>query len=163
MLESLNERALSWAECTVTTNVVGGATIENVDIKSIDHETSVEVGEQRGRGGGRVKKRTTGQGKSTASATFYREGLRQLKRALMEHAPRDAQGALQLSLVTFDIVVQHSFSGDDPDIHTTKLLGCRLLKDAGKHAEGTDAETVDVDLSPLSIVEVIDGEDTVLL
>lgn len=163
MLESLNERALSWAELTVTTNVVGGSTIENVDIKSIDHETSVEVGEQRGRGGGRVRKRTTGQSKSTASATFYREGLRALKRGLMEHAPKDAEGALQLSLVTFDIVLQHSFSGDDPDIHTTKLLGCRLLKDAGKHAEGTDAETVDVDLNPIRIVEVIDGKDTVLL
>lgn len=162
MLSSLNGRAVSWAEIIITINVTGGTTLDAIDIKSIDHESAVEVGEQRGAGGGNVKKRTTGQVKNTASATFYRDGAKALKTALASVATKDSGGRPRLSTATFDVVVKHSFE-DDSEIHCTKLLGCRLLKDSGKHAEGIETETVDVDLNPIEIVEVVGGQDMVLL
>lgn len=163
MFETLNGIALSWASCTVTTNVVGGSTIQNVDIKSVDYETTVEVGEQRGRGGGSVKARTTGQSKVTAAATFYLEGLDALKRGLMEHAPKNASGALQLGLVQFDVIIQYQYTETDAEDRRVELLGCRLLKDTHKLAEGTEVLTADVDLNPLRIVNYIDGVATELL
>jgi hypothetical protein len=163
-LESLNSRAVSWAEILVTINVNGGASLPTIDIKSLDHETKVDVGEQRGAGGGSIRKRTTGQDSATASGTFYRDGAKALKGELAKVAPKDSAGRPRIALVSFDIVIKHSFD-DDPsaEIHCTKLLGCRYLKDSSKHAEGTDPETVDVDLAPMKIVEVIDGQDVVLL
>lgn len=165
-LETFNGRAVSWAEINLTLNVLGGATINTIDIKSLDHEAKVDRGEQRGASGGRVLKRTTGQITNTAAATFYKDGLRDLKKELVKAAESagyvDSQGRAQLSKVTFDMVVKHAFE-DDAEIYCTKLNKCHLDKDSEKHAEGTDPETVDVDLNPIEIVEVIDGKDTVLL
>lgn len=162
MQPTLNGVAPSWAEINTTINIAGGATVAAVDYKALDWESAIARGEQRGASGGRVLKRTTGQITNTASATFYKEGLRALKRALLAVAPRDGAGRPQLSKVPFDIVVKHSVD-DDPEIYITKILGCRLDKHSEKNAEGTDPNTVDVDLNPIEIVEVIDGQDTVLL
>lgn len=164
MLSSLNGRAVSWAEIAVKVNISGGQSLPMIDIKSIDHESKVDRGEQRGASGGRVLKRTTGQLTNGASAVFYRDGAKALKRALMAVAPKDSAGRPQISKVTFDINVLHTFEDDvDAEIHETRLKGCHYDKDGGKHAEGTDPETVDVDLNPLEITEVIDGVETVLL
>lgn len=166
MFETLNGRAVSWAEIGITINVLGGVTAPTIDIKSIDHESTVDVGEQRGASGGQVIKQTTGQGSYSASATFYRDGMRDLKKALLAAATTagfvNRRGQVQLSKVRFDVVITHDWE-DDPEIYVVKLLGCRVTKDSGKHAEGTDPETVDIDLKPLSIVEIINGVETVLL
>jgi hypothetical protein len=162
MLSSLNGVAPSWSEIQITVNVTGGPTLTVIDIKSIDHESAIARGEQRGASGGRVLKRTTGALTNTASAEFYRDGSKALKRELALVAPKDAAGRPQISKVAFDVVIKHSYD-DDADIHVTKLLGCHYDKDGGKHAEGTDAETVAVDLNPIDIVETIDGQDVVLL
>ncbi len=160
MLSTLNDVAVSWAECAVTLNISGGITVKDLDFKSIDHESSVARGEQRR--GGVVVKRTTGQLSNAASGSLYRSGLKTLKRAIMANAPENTGGQKQLSRVPFDIVIKHTLEGES-DINCTKLLGCRLDKDAHKLAEGPDADMVDVDLNPISIVEIIDGVETVLL
>jgi hypothetical protein len=74
----------------------------------------------------------------------------------------NADGQVQLSLVTFDIIITHSWL-DDPEIYVLKLLNCRYLKETGKHEEGPEIETVDVTIDPLRIIEVVNGIDTVLL
>ncbi len=162
MLSTLNGESPSWADIETTIAIPGGQTLQTIDYKSIDWDSDVKEGEQRGASGGRKMKGTTGEKTDGASAVFYKSGMKALKRALMAVAPKDSAGRPKLSLVRFNIVVKHSV-GDDPDIHVVKLLGCRLLKNAEKHAEGTDPNTVECTLNPLEIVEVIDGVDTVLL
>jgi len=166
MFETLNGQAVSWAEVSVTINIDGGIPVPQVDIKSVDHESKVDRGEQRGASGGRILKRTTGQLTNSASATFYADGFRNLKAALIPAAVAalavNSDGHVQLSKVRFDVVIIHDFVGD-PQIYCTKLLGCHIDKDSGKNAEGTDAKMVDVDLNPLRIVEVVNGVETVLL
>lgn len=160
-LETLNGNACSWAEVEITADVVGGGSFPDIDWKSMDAESKVDRGVQRGPGG-QVKKKTTGQPTDTASASLYRSGLKALKRALVAVAPQDAAGRYQLSKVRFNIVVKHSVD-DDPDINILKFLGCTLDKNAYKMAEGPDADVVDIDLNPMKIIEVIDGKETVLL
>lgn len=165
-LETLNGRAVSWAEIKVTMNVLGGETINTIDIKSLDGSSKIDRGEQRGASGGHVRKKTTGALTTTGSATFYKDGMRELKKALLRACQIagyiDSQGRAQLSKVTFDIVVKHDFE-DDPEIYTKKWNECHLDGDSEKDDEGTDAKTVDVELNPREIVEVINGVDTVLL
>lgn len=162
MQPTLNGIAPSWSDIALTLNVLGGGSSPQVDWKSIDWDSKVERGEQRGVSGGRVLKRTTGSKTDTATAEVYRSGLRDLKRALMTVAPKDDAGRPMLSKVTFDLIIQHSFE-DDPSIYEVQLKGCHLDGTTGKHAEGNDAETVPIALNPIEIVEKIDGVDTVLL
>ncbi len=162
MLSTLNGAAVSWAEIDCTLDIIGGASVPDVDFKSLDHETAVTRGDQIG-AGGKVVKRTTGAPKSSASGSVYRDGLRALKRAIMTVAPADSAGRLQLSKVAFNLIIKHSMPGET-EIYTLKLLGCHLDKNAFKHDSGsTDADTVDIDLNPIDIVEIIDGVETVLL
>jgi hypothetical protein len=166
MFETMNGRAVSWSELEATANIGGGIPLIQPDLKSCDHESKVDRGEKRGASGGRVVARTTGAVSNSASATWYRAGLRDFKKALSNAAVSaghvNSDGHVQLSKVPFDLVITHSYE-DDPEIYVVKLLGCHLDKDSGKHAEGTDAETIDVDLNPLRIVEIVNGIDTVLL
>lgn len=160
-LSTLNENAVSWAEIDCTINIAGGQSVKGFDLKSLNYESKVERGVQRGPGG-KVKKRTTGQLTDAADCEVYRDALRIIKRAIVAVAPKDSASRPQISKVTFDLVVKFAMDGD-PEIYCTKLLGCHLDKTAFKHAEGTDADTVAIDLNPIEIVEVIDGQDTVLL
>ncbi len=162
MLPTLNSVSPSWAEFEATANINGGVALTLSGLKSIDWESAVARGEQRGASGGRVMKRTSGAKTDTASCEMYQGDLRDLQRQLLAVAPRDSAGRPMLSKVSFDIVIKHSVD-TDADIFVTKLLGCHLDKLSGKHAEGTDANVVALDLNPIEIVEVIDGQDTVLL
>lgn len=162
MLPTLNGVAPSWAELEATANVNGGTSLTLSALKSIDWESAIARGEQRGASGGRVLKRTTGAKTDTASCEMYQDGLRDLQRQLLAVAPKDSAGRPMLSKVSFDIIIKHSVD-TDADIFVTKLLGCHLDKLSGKHAEGTDPNVVAIDLNPIEIVEVIDGQDTVLL
>lgn len=162
MLPTLNGVAPSWAEFEATANVNGGTSLTLGGLKSLTWESAIARGEQRGASGGRVIKRTTGAKTDTASCEFYQDGLRELQRQLVAVAPKDSAGRPMLSKVSFDIVVKHAVD-TDADIFVTKILGCHLDKLSGNHAEGTDPNVIGVDLNPIEIVEVIDGQDTVLL
>lgn len=166
MFESINGRAVSWSELLATTNIVGSIPFPQPDLKSCDHGSKVDQSDKRGASGGRVTARTTGALTNTATATWYRAGLRDFKKALTSAAMAaghiNSDGHVQLSKVKFDLVITHSYD-DDPEIYCIKLLGCSLVGDSLKHAEGTEADTVDVELNPLHRVEVINGVDTVLL
>lgn len=160
-VETLNGIAPSWAECEIVLNVSGGASVPDIDWKSLDFEDKVDRAIQRGQGG-RPKAKTTGQPTSSASGSLYRPGYDSLATALVAVAPQDAAGRYQLSKVRFDLVVNHSYP-ENSKIYTIKLLGCSLDKRGAKHGEGVEADVVDVDLNPMKIVEIIDGKEVVLL
>jgi hypothetical protein len=153
--------APSWADIIVRATPAGGALIEMKDISAINTGRSVEVGEQKGASGGRVIKRTTGEAKYEGSLTLYRSGYQKLLRGLMELAPSRGNQRI-ISLVHFGIQVQHTPPGD-VEIYEYRLKGCRLIGGTVNSAEGTDADTVEVPLSVLEIVDMIDGVEVVML
>ena len=157
----LNGIAPSWADVAVTIPIYEGETVELIDFSALDWEDTVEIGEQKGASGGRVLRRTTGDLKLDAKATLYRSGLRQLCRALAKKAPVRGNQK-RITLVGFDILIQHTPPGES-DIYQCKIKGCRLLGRAWKLAEGMDAEKVEIKLNPIEIVDIIDGEEVVLL
>jgi hypothetical protein len=158
---ALNDFAPSWANIAVTATVYDGQLLDIFDITGINWSRSVEVGEQRGASGGRVMARTQGDISFEASMTLYRSGYRKLVKALMEVAPTRGNQKL-IGLVGFDIMIQHSTEGD-PEIYQTKIKGCRLLGDSNDNSEGTDADTVEITLNPIEIVQIINGEEAALI
>ena len=151
--------APSWADIIVKATPYEGALLEMKDIAAINSASSVEVGEQRG--GGRVMRRTTGDLSDEASWTLYRTGYQALIRNLASVAP--TRGAQKLiSLVHFDIQVQHTPPGS-VEIYEYHIRGCRITGRTLNGAEGTDADQVEVPLSALQIVDIVDGEEVVLL
>jgi hypothetical protein len=158
---SLNDIAPSWADVQTTFTIFEGDVLEMEDIAAIKWSRKVEVGEQRGASGGRVKKRTTGSGSQDASATLYRSGLRKLIKSLMAKAPSRGNQKI-ISLVAFDILIQHTPPGET-EIYTTKIKGCRYLGDSDDMKEGNEADKVEVTLNPIEVVQIIDGQEVVLL
>jgi hypothetical protein len=158
---ALNDSAPSWADISVTSTVYDGDLLDMVDIKDINWSSTVEVGEQRGASGGRVMARTVGAASQEASMTLYRSGYRKLLKGLMSVAPERGNQKL-VSLVGFDIMIQHSPLGET-EIYQTKIKGCRLLEASNDNSEGTDADTVEVKLSPLEIVQLIDGSEVTMI
>jgi hypothetical protein len=160
---SLNDIEPSWADIQTTFTVSGGVLIPMADIAAIKWSRKVEVGEKRGASGGRVMARTTGQGSQEASATLYRSGLRRLIKGLMAAPNVPTRGRqVIISLVSFQIMIQHTPPGET-EIYKTKLKGCRFLGDADDMKEGNDADKVEVTLNPLEIVNIINGQEVVLL
>jgi hypothetical protein len=158
---SLNDIEPSWADIGVTFTVFEGDLIDMADIASIKWSRKVEVGKRKGASGGRKMARTTGEGDQEASLTLYRSGLRKLIRGLMAKAPTRGNQVL-ISLVAFDIMIQHSPPGET-DIYKTKIKGCRYLGDSDDMAEGPDADQVEVTVDCMEIVNIIDGKEVVLL
>lgn len=153
--------APSWADITVSLTPYGGELLDVKDIAAINTGTTVEVGEQRGASGGRVMRRTTGSVSHEASMTLYKSGWNKLLRKLKEAATERA-GQKRVGLVHFDIFIQH-IPPDESDEYEIKILGCRLMGRSANSAEGTDADQVEVPLSVGQIVDVIDGEEIVML
>lgn len=149
--------APSWADIIVRATPLGGPLIDIKDIKSIETGVTVEVGEQRGASGGRVMKRTTGAVSYEAKATLYRDGYDNLIEKLSALAPKRGKQDL-VSLVTFGIQVQHTPPGSSK-IFEYRIKGCRLLGRTLASAEGTDADTVDLVLNPLEIVDIKNGRE----
>jgi hypothetical protein len=157
----LNGIAPSWADIIVRATPEGAPLIEVKDIAAITTSATVEVGEQRGASGGRVIRRTTGSVSYEASLTLYKSGYQTLLRNLALAA--EAAGLVRgnqriIALVHFDIQIQHT-PINDVEIYERLIKGCRLLGDSHSSAEGTDAEQVEVSLSPIEIVNVIDGKE----
>lgn len=148
---TLNGYAPSWADIETTYSVVGGALIDVSAFKEIKWSDKLEIGDQRG-SGGRRKKRTTGQLSEEASAVFYRDGWRELKKKLIEKAPTRGDEYL-IGLVGFDILIQHSPPGES-DIYKAQILGCRIAGRDYSTAEGTDADTIAIALNPIKIIEI---------
>ena len=158
---SLNDIEPSWADIGVTFTVFEGDLLEMADIAGLKWARKVEVGERRGASGGRVMARTTGSGSQEASATLYRSGLRRLIKSLMSKAPSRGNQKI-ISLVAFDIMIQHTPPGE-VEIYQTKIKGCRYLGDADDMKEGNEADKVEITLNPIEIVNIINGEEVVLL
>jgi hypothetical protein len=158
---SLNDIEPSWADIATTFTVFGGDILDMADIAGIKWDDKVEVGMRRGASGGRVMARTTGSVTNTASAELYRSGHRRLVKALMSKAPTRGSQRL-ISLVGFDIMIQHTPPGET-EIYVVKLSGCRLLGRSFDMKEGNDADKVAVDLNPIGIAEIINGQEVVLL
>lgn len=151
--------APSWADIEVKASANGAPLIEMKDIQAINTNSTVEVGEQRQ--GGRVIRRTTGSLSNEASLTLYRIGYQKLLRAAKELAPLRGQQRV-ITLVSFDIQVLHT-PPDDSEIYEFHLRGLRMLGRAINGTEGTDADVVEVPLSVISIVDVVDGEEIIAL
>lgn len=151
----------SWADIETSFSVFGGSLLKTADYAEISCSESVEIGIQRGASGGRKLKRTTGQGDTEASITFYRPGLRSLYRALMAKAPK-RNGQLQVGLVGFDVFTKHSVPGDS-EIYVVNILGCRVQANEFSWAEGPDPDKVTVPINCMQVVQIIDGQEVVLL
>ncbi len=160
---SVNDIEPSWADIATTFTIGGGELIEMADIAGLKWSRKVDVGERRGASGGRVMARTTGSGSQDASVTLYRSGLRRLIRGLMKHPSSIGRGTQRrIAVVAFDIVVQHTPPGEI-DIYISKLKGCRYLGDSDDMKEGSDADKIEVTLNPIEIVNIIDGQEVVLV
>lgn len=164
-LPMLDGVAPSWADISVKVVGTGIPLLEMKDIAAINTGTSLEVGEQRN--GGCVIRRTTGSASYEASMTLYRSGYQSFLRSLMQLAPfRGSQRVL--SAVNFEILVQHtpviSLTGiPDPNIYIYVIKGCRYTGRGLNGAEGSEADKVEVALNTIQIVDIIDGQETVLL
>lgn len=158
---SLNDIEPSWADIAITQTVDGGALLGLEAIASLKWSRKVEVGVRRGASGGRVMARTTGQVSYEASAVFYRSGLRAMIKALMAVAPSRGN-QLIISLVPFDIMVQHTPPGET-EIYQVNIKSCRFLGDADDMKEGSDADKVEVTLNPIEIANIINGQEVVML
>jgi hypothetical protein len=161
----LNGIVPSWADVSCKLTATGAPVLKMVDIKSINSSVKVEVGEQRGASGGRVLKRTTGQVSYEASTTAYRDGYQNAIKVLKGAAK--AQGFVRgnqslISLVHFGYQVQHTPPGS-VSVFEYRVKGCRLLGRDMNGAEGTDPDTVDMPMSALEIVDMIDGEEVAWL
>ena len=165
-LEMLDGRAVSWAEISVIINIAGGVTLPIVGITAISSESKVERGEARGASGGRVLARTTGQITNSGSMTLWASALDTLKDAMSDLALANgyvnSDGHIQLSRISFDIIVCHDWI-DDAKIYIRKYLGCHLDSESVKDEEGTDAKKIDVELNPLRVVSVVNGKEMALL
>lgn len=165
--------APSWADITVRISpggsgaggvlgalagAVGGGLVNMGDIAKISSGWTVEVGEQRE--GGRVIKRTRGTAKNEASMTLYASGYQKLLRGLALAAPKNSKGQSTISLVTFLVHVVWTPPGA-VDLLEYKLKGCRILGRTIDASEGDDPQQVEVPLSPIEIVDVIDGVEVV--
>lgn len=151
---TLNGEAQSWSNISVIVQGYGGVELPAADLKDISWGETVEVGEQRSTGG-KLKARTVGQNSCEAKATFYADGYDALIDNLATIAIAlgrvDADGAARISLVGFDVLIQHT-PVDQSWITEKKIMGCRVLSDAGSHAEGTDADTHEVSLNPVKVM-----------
>lgn len=162
MNPTLNGYSPDWSSAEIVLNVPGGATLDDFDVQAITCSTSVEIGIQRGKGG-QKKARGVGVADHEGSLTLYRSGYRALVRALKANAPTNSAGQKQIGLVHFDIFYKHTPPGSAEIFGPIKLLGLRMSGQEFSGAEGSDLEMVTVPLNVMSIVEVIDGEEVVLL
>jgi len=154
-----NGIAPSWADTIIRFTPDGAPVLDSKDVKGINTNTTLEVGEQRA--GGRVMQFTAGSGSNEGSVTFYRNGYQRFLRALKDLAPTRGTYKI-LRYVRFDVVYQYTPFGAD-EIYERRLLGCFVSGSAINGAEGTDASEVEVPLKVAEIVDVVDGDEVVLL
>lgn len=150
----------SWADVAIRFSVHEGAVVETADIAGLDVSDSLDIGAVRGTGP-KKRKRTTGQEDNEGTLKLYRSGYLKLMRALMAKAPT-RNGVKQVGLVPFDIIWQHTPPGAS-EIYQRNVLGCRLAGRSFSGAEGADADQVELPLSIMDVIDVIDGEEAALV
>lgn len=152
--------APSYADINVRISPNGGTLVEMGDIAEISTGTTVEVGEQLE--GGRVIKRTRGSVKYEASWKLYASGYQKLMRGLMSAAPSNSKGQKLLSLAHYLVHVVWTPPGST-DLLEYKIKGCRVLGRTIASAEGNDAQQVEMSLSTIEVVDVIDGIEVIMV
>lgn len=152
--------APSWTDVACTAKLFDGPLIEMEDIAGLNWSDSVEVGVQKR--SGRPYKRTTGELSTEATATLYRSGHRKLIRNLASIAPKRGNQAL-ISLVVFNFTVKYSPPWDEDEIYIAQILGCRVLGRNAQAGEGSDAGKIEINLNPMQVAEIEDGQEIVLL
>lgn len=157
-----NGTAVSYADIAVKLLVGGGAILETEDIAGVKRGRTLEVGEKRGAYGGQVAAYTTGQAGQEFSWILYRDGYQKYLRALVAAAPRVRGNQYAISRVFFNIEVQHTPIGSS-EIFKYVVKACRHKGDSMDHAEGVDADKVEVPIVVTQIVDIIDGKEVVLL
>ena len=157
----LDGLAPSWADVTVKADIDGGSLITIDDIASINTGTTVTEGRKKGATGGRVRKRTRGSQEDTASMSVYLEGYTQLVAKLAKLAPQRGKQR-RISLVTFTLEYMYSLP-DDAAIFHTQARGCRVLGRDLNDSEGEEATKVDVALSVMEVVDIVGGDEIVML
>ncbi len=160
-----NGFATSWADADVKCKAPNVQLFTLTDIAAFHTGRTVEIGEQRGRTGGRVKKRTLGQGSQEASITFYRDGFQSFLEKMVEAAValnlvRGEQ--VILTAVEFDVDFKHT-PLNDSRIYQRIARGLRVIGDTLDGAEGTDADQIEVPLSAIEIVDIVNGKEVVLI
>lgn len=153
--------APSWADLQIKVKGKSTPLLDMRDVKEIKTGSTIEVGEQRSVGSGILIKRTTGSKKDEASWVLYHSGWMKLLRNLKSMAPL-RRGKRALSLVHFDVQYLWTPPGD-VDIFETRMKGCRIIGRNLDGAEGVDATTLEIPLSPIEIADFLDGEEVVLL
>ncbi len=155
---TLDGIAPSWADINVRVGSFGAALLNIGDISAINSGWTVEVGEQRE--GGRVIKRTRGSVSYEASMTLYASGYQKLLRGLILSAVPNTKGQIPLSPIHFTVHVIWT-PPESIDLLEYKLKGCRILGRKIDSYEGNDAQQIEVPLSPIEIVDVVNGVEVV--
>jgi hypothetical protein len=156
---SYNGITPSWADVIIRITPDGAPLVEARQVKAINTNVSLEVGEQRA--GGRVMKFTAGSSSNEGSLTLYRGGWQDMLTALVDLAPK--RGDLYiLRYVRFNVNYIYTPVGDTA-IYERRLKGCFVSGAAMNGAEGTDAAEVEVPLKVTEITDVINGKEVVLL
>lgn len=157
----LNGIAPSFADIALKITPQGGPILDTKDFSALSGSRKVEVGEQRGASGGRVMRRTSGSISYEGSITFYRSGYQKFFRELAKLAPsRGNQKAIRF--VHFGVQIQH-IPFNDTEIYDRRWRGVCVIGDTHDNAEGTDADQIEVPVSIAEIVDIIDGQEIVLL
>ncbi len=159
---SLNQIESSWAEVSCGFDIDGGELIDETDIAAIKFDDKVSVGTRVGLSGGLITGSTAGSVESNLSITFYRAGLRKLKKGLIKKAPLRRGNQRAISLVFWNLILQSTPVGDE-DIYEHRFKSCRLLGNSYDLKEGSDADKIEVPCFVTQIAELIDGEEIVLL
>lgn len=161
---AVNEIECSWADLSVTMDVLGGATVATVGFKSIKYGTAVERGESRGLGG-RVRKRTAGQAKHSASVEMEKGAWALLRKAIKDAAKEAghvrSDGRIVVTRIPFDMLIQWTPLGADV-IHQARLEGLLLDGRDEDLSDGPDPNMVSIPLNPAEIVEIDEDGDEVV-
>lgn len=164
---SVNVHECSWADLSVTINIVDAAELKVTDLEACKWGGKIETGESRGLSGGRRMKRTRGSATYEGSATATRGGWMSLVEALevAALAKNLARGdRVPIGLIEFDVLFQHTPLGDSR-IYATKMTGCRLLDQSSDMKQGNDADMLELNLDPMEVAtkSTVTGNWLVLL
>lgn len=153
----------SWADIWVSFTIPGGATLKNLKSNGVKFGAKLDSGRSQETGGGRETGETTGMVKNEGSIGLSRKANADLIAALAAVAP-ERDGAKQIGLVSFSVLIKHILVVDPDTIYTTELIGCRYRSMVSDLKPGTEADYMDIDLKPLQIFQYLpDGTKVSLL
>jgi len=154
-----NGIAPSWCDIQATAQIDGGVALNLPHIQAINTGVEIELGPIEA--GGRVITRTSGARKDSASMQLTHSDYVAFLRQLTALAP--TRGTQRVTrTVHFDLQIQWTPPGSD-EIFEERVKGCVFTGRDLNSAKSTDATMVDVKLSPIEIVDVVDGVEVIAL